>query len=376
MTNLYHKDIYNFENPVNSYWESTTDSNDKYKTLDRDISANVVVIGGGYTGLSCALSLVKKYNEDVVLLEAGHIGWGSSGRNAGFCCIPPAKMSVKKMFNKYGKNETKKFFQNTIEGSNFTKNIIQEHNIDCDLTGDSNYEVAPHPSYFEGIKEEAETYNKEFGIDLNVINLITHQIATVFKSGVKLSIVVGGGNIFRGISASSLGMDRSSADYTGMMATVINSLILQNSLEQKGIPTRVLSAIKMDTVCEPYIRRRALRHIEKGRIVIFAAGTGNPFFTTDSAAALRASEMKCDYLLKATKVDGIYDSDPMINKKAKKLNLLSYDNVIRRNLNVMDTTSITLAKENKIPIIVFSILQKDFLTEIIKGKGSYTIIKD
>ena len=132
----------------------------------------------------------------------------------------------------------------------------------------------------------------------------------------------------------------------------------------------------MDTVCEPYIRRRALRHIEKGRIVIFAAGTGNPFFTTDSAAALRASEMKCDYLLKATKVDGIYDSDPMINKKAKKLNLLSYDNVIRRNLNVMDTTSITLAKENKIPIIVFSILQKDFLTEIIKGKGSYTIIKD
>ena len=218
--------------------------------------------------------------------------------------------------------------------------------------------------------------NKEFGIDLNVINLITHQIATVFKSGVKLSIVVGGGNIFRGISASSLGMDRSSADYTGMMATVINSLILQNSLEQKGIPTRVLSAIKMDTVCEPYIRRRALRHIEKGRIVIFAAGTGNPFFTTDSAAALRASEMKCDYLLKATKVDGIYDSDPMINKKAKKLNLLSYDDVIRRNLKVMDTTSITLAKENKIPIIVFSILQKDFLTEIIKGKGSYTIIKD
>ena len=218
--------------------------------------------------------------------------------------------------------------------------------------------------------------NKEFGIDLNVINLITHQIATVFKSGVKLSIVVGGGNIFRGISASSLGMDRSSADYTGMMATVINSLILQNSLEQKGIPTRVLSAIKMDTVCEPYIRRRALRHIEKGRIVIFAAGTGNPFFTTDSAAALRASEMKCDYLLKATKVDGIYDSDPMINKKAKKLNLLSYDNVIRRNLKVMDATSISLAKESKIPIVVFSILQKDFLTEIIKGKGSYTIIKD
>ena len=170
MANLYHKDIYNFENPVNSYWESTTDSKDKYKTLDRDISANVVVIGGGYTGLSCALSLAKKYNEDVILLEAGHIGWGSSGRNAGFCCIPPAKMSVKKMFNKYGKDETKKFFQNTIEGSNFTKNTIKEYNIDCDLTGDSNYEVAPHPNYFDGIKKEAETYKKEFGIETKVFS--------------------------------------------------------------------------------------------------------------------------------------------------------------------------------------------------------------
>ena len=168
MANLYHKDIYNFENPVNSYWESTVNTKDKYKTLDKDINANVAVIGGGYTGLSCALSLAKKYNEDVVLLEAGHIGWGSSGRNAGFCCIPPAKMSVKKMFNKYGKNETKRFFQNTIEGSNFTKNIIQEYNIDCDLTGDSNYEVAPHPSYFDGIKEEAATYKKEFGIETKV----------------------------------------------------------------------------------------------------------------------------------------------------------------------------------------------------------------
>jgi len=170
MANLYHKDIYNFENPVNSYWESTINTKDRYKTLDKDMSANVVIIGGGYTGLSCALSLAKKYNEDVVLLEAGHIGWGSSGRNAGFCCIPPAKISIKKMFNKYGKNETKKFFQNTIEGSNFTKNTIKEYNIDCDLTGDSNYEVAPHPSYFEGIKEESETYKKEFGIETKVFS--------------------------------------------------------------------------------------------------------------------------------------------------------------------------------------------------------------
>ena len=168
MTNLYHEDIYKFEKPVKSYWESTIDTNNNYKTLDIDINTNIVVIGGGYTGLSCALSLVKKHNEDVVLLEAGHIGWGSSGRNAGFCCIPPAKMSVKKMFNKYGRTETKKFFQNTIEGSNFTKSIIKEYDIDCDLTGDSNFEVAPHPSYFENIKEEAETYKKEFGIETEV----------------------------------------------------------------------------------------------------------------------------------------------------------------------------------------------------------------
>tara|TARA_A100001011_G_scaffold394693_1_gene487727 strand:+ start:2765 stop:3427 length:663 start_codon:yes stop_codon:yes gene_type:complete len=217
--------------------------------------------------------------------------------------------------------------------------------------------------------------NNDFGIDLNTINSLTEQISIIHKDGTKLSIVVGGGNIFRGVSASSSGMDRSSADYTGMMATVINSLILQNSLEQKGIQTRVLSALKMDTVCEPYIRRRAIRHIQKNRIVIFAAGTGNPFFTTDTAATLRASEMKCDFLLKATKVDGIYDSDPLKNSKAKKFNDLTYDDVISRNLKVMDITSITLAKENKIPIVVFSILQKDSLIEIINGKGSFTVIK-
>ena len=221
---------------------------------------------------------------------------------------------------------------------------------------------------------EALMGKKEFGIDLDTINSITSQISMVCKKGIKISIVVGGGNIFRGISASSEGMDRSSADYTGMMATVINSLILQNSLEQKGIQTRVLSAIKMDTVCESYIRRRAIRHIEKNRVVIFAAGTGNPFFTTDTAAALRASEMKCDYLLKATKVDGIYDVDPVKNKNAKKLYDLKYDYVINKNLKIMDTSSISLAKENNIPILVFSILEKNSLLSIIEGKGSYTII--
>ena len=221
---------------------------------------------------------------------------------------------------------------------------------------------------------EALMGDKDFGIDLDTINSITNQISVILKNGIKISIVVGGGNIFRGISASSEGMDRSSADYTGMMATVINSLILQNSLEQKGVPTRVLSAIKMDTVCESYIRRRAMRHIEKKRIVIFAAGTGNPFFTTDTAAALRASEMKCDILFKATKVDGIYDKDPKIDKNAKKLYDLNYDYVINNNLKIMDTASISLAKENNIPILVFSILEKDSLTKIIEGKGSFTII--
>ena len=221
---------------------------------------------------------------------------------------------------------------------------------------------------------EALMGNKEFGIDLETIKSITKQISLIYKKGIKISLVVGGGNIFRGISASSDGMDRTSADYTGMLATVINSLILQNSLEQKGIPTRVLSAIKMDTVCESYIRRRAIRHIEKKRIVIFAAGIGNPFFTTDTAAALRASEMKCDILFKATKVDGIYDKDPKFNKNAKKLYDLNYDYVINNNLKIMDTASISLAKENNIPILVFSILEKDSLTKIIEGKGSYTII--
>ena len=215
----------------------------------------------------------------------------------------------------------------------------------------------------------------DFGIDLPTINAITSQLVSVHNAGIKISVVVGGGNIFRGISGASFGMERSSADYTGMMATVINSLILQNTIEQKGIKTRVLSAIKMDTVCEPYIRRRAIRHIEKNRIVIFAAGTGNPFFTTDTAAALRASEMKCDVLFKATKVDGIYDSDPKKNKKAKKFNSLSYYEAIKRDLKIMDTSSVSLCNENKIPIVVFSILEKNSLLNIVNGKGSFTIIK-
>ena len=171
MASLYHKDIYKFEEPINSYWETTINTKkNEYKEVNKNIQTNIVVIGGGYTGISCALSLAKNFNEDVVLVEAGHIGWGSSARNAGFCCIPPTKMSVKKIFKKYGKEETKKFFKNTIDGSNFTKDLISEYKINCDLTGDCNYEVAPHPSYFESIKKEAEVYKNEFGIETEVFS--------------------------------------------------------------------------------------------------------------------------------------------------------------------------------------------------------------
>ena len=215
---------------------------------------------------------------------------------------------------------------------------------------------------------------KEFGIDLKTIDSITKQIQEIYKLGIKISIVVGGGNIFRGISAQANNMDRTSADYTGMIATIINALLLQSSLEKLGLPTRVLSAIKMDTICEPYIRRRAIRHIEKSRIVIFAAGTGNPFFTTDTAAALRASEMKCDVIFKATMVDGIYDSDPKKNKNAKKFQKLSYNEVINKDLKIMDTSSISLSRDNNISIVVFSLLEKNSLVKASKGEGSFTII--
>ncbi|MAI84877.1 MAG: UMP kinase [Rickettsiales bacterium] len=221
---------------------------------------------------------------------------------------------------------------------------------------------------------EALMGNKEFGIDLKTISQITEQISSIFKDGIKISIVVGGGNIFRGISAETIGMDRTSADYTGMMATVINALLLQNSLEKLNLPTRVLSAIKMDTICEPYIKRRAIRHIEKNRIVIFAAGTGNPFFTTDTAAALRASEMKCDVIFKATKVDGIYDSDPFKNKNAKRFKEISFGDVIKKDLKIMDTSAISLSKENNISIIVFSLLEKNSLVKVSRGLGEFTKI--
>lgn len=222
---------------------------------------------------------------------------------------------------------------------------------------------------------EALMGDKQFGIDLKTIQSITKQIEYLSRNGQKISIVVGGGNIFRGISANEQGMDRTSADYTGMMATVINALILQSCLEKLDISTRVMSAIKMDTICEPYIRRRAIRHLEKKRLLIFAAGTGNPYFTTDTAAALRASEMRCDAIFKATKVDGIYSEDPKKNKNAKRFTNLSYNDVIKDDLKIMDTSAISLSKENNIAIVVFSILDKDALIQACQGKGSYTVIE-
>jgi uridylate kinase len=194
--------------------------------------------------------------------------------------------------------------------------------------------------------------------------------------GVNICLVVGGGNIYRGISAAAIGMERASADYMGMLATVINALALQNALERMGLDTRVLSAIPMTTVCEPYIRRRAIRHMERGRIVIFAAGTGNPFFTTDTAAALRAVEMGCDALLKATQVDGVYSADPKKFKDAKRYTRLTYKEMLSRDLAVMDASAISLSRENKIPILVFSIHTPGAFAKVIAGKGRFTIIEE
>ena len=214
----------------------------------------------------------------------------------------------------------------------------------------------------------------EFGLDPITVNRIASEIKFVAELGVEVCIVVGGGNIFRGVSGASAGMERASADYMGMLATVMNALAMQSALEELGAQTRVQSAIPMQSVSEPYIRRRAVRHMEKGRIVIFAAGTGNPFFTTDTAAALRASEMGCDALLKATKVDGVYSADPETNPDAERFDNLSFLDVLSKDLKVMDAAAVSLARENNIPILVFSIQNADAFLEVAQGGGTYTII--
>jgi len=213
-----------------------------------------------------------------------------------------------------------------------------------------------------------------YGIDPNFINMLAEEIKKVYDIGAQVSIVIGGGNIFRGIQGTSIGMDRATADYMGMLATVINALALQDVLEKKEIPTRVMSAIEMRQVAEPYIRRRAIRHLEKGRIVIFAAGTGSPFFTTDTTGALRAAEIKADVLLKGTKVDGIYDKDPQRFPNAKLLKKISYMDALNRGLRVMDHTAITLCKENNLPIIVFNIKKPDNLKKIVLGEEVGSIV--
>jgi len=223
---------------------------------------------------------------------------------------------------------------------------------------------------------EALMGEREYGLDPATVQRIAAEVKAVHDLGVEVCLVVGGGNIFRGVSGAASGMDRASADYMGMLATVINALAMQSALENVGIHTRVLSAIPMQTVCEPYIRRRAMRHMEKGRVVIFAAGTGNPSFTTDTAAALRAFEMNCDVIIKATKVDGVYSDDPVQNPAAERYDRLTYREVLARDLRVMDATAIAHARENNIPILVFSVHDAGALVDVVQSKGNFTLIED
>ena len=224
------------------------------------------------------------------------------------------------------------------------------------------------------ISGEALLGNNQFGLDIKTITYIANEIKEVYKNNYEICLIIGGGNIFRGIQGASEGIDRSTSDYMGMLATVINALSMQSALEKIDVPTRVQSAISMSQIAEPYIRRKAIRHLEKRRIVIFAAGTGNPFFSTDTAAALRASEMNCAMIVKGTKVDGIYDKDPITNKDANFYKKISYIDILNKNLKVMDSTAISLAKDSKIPIIVTNLSTKNSMLNAIRGIGKFSII--
>lgn len=223
---------------------------------------------------------------------------------------------------------------------------------------------------------EALMGDGEFGLDFATLERVAADVRAVHQMGVEVSMVIGGGNIFRGISGAAAGLERANADYMGMLATVMNALAVQGVLEQVGVPTRVLSAIPMASVCEPYIRRKAIRHMEKGRVVIFAAGTGNPFFTTDTTAALRAAEMNCEALLKGTQVDGVYTSDPKTDPNAERFEHLTYLDVLSQDLRVMDASAISLARENNIPILVFSIHNSGAFADVLSGRGRFTLISD
>lgn len=224
------------------------------------------------------------------------------------------------------------------------------------------------------ISGEALMGAENYGIDTTTVESIAADLKEAAELGAQVCLVVGGGNIFRGLSGAAAGIERATADYMGMLATVINALALQAALERIGLPTRVQSAIPMMSICEPYIRRRAMRHMEKGRVVIFAAGTGNPFFTTDTAAALRAAEMGCDAMFKATQVDGVYSADPKVDRNAERYDFLSYHEVLSRDLKVMDASAVSLSRENRIPIVVFSIRSRGNLGAILRGTGRCTVI--
>lgn len=224
------------------------------------------------------------------------------------------------------------------------------------------------------VSGEALMGAQPYGIDMETADRIAGEVSAAVHAGYEMCLVIGGGNIFRGLSAAAKGMDRAAADYMGMLATIMNALAMQTALERQGVSTRVQSAIPMTTVCEPYIRRRAIRHMEKGRVVIFAAGTGNPFFTTDTAAALRAAEMGCDALFKGTGVDGVYDSDPRRNPDAERFETLDYMDVLARDLKVMDASAVTLMRDNQIPIVVFNIRETGRLARVLDGQGVCTVV--
>ena len=226
------------------------------------------------------------------------------------------------------------------------------------------------------ISGEALMGSQSYGIDIETVDRIAADVADAVRGGTQMCLVIGGGNIFRGLAGAAKGIDRATADYMGMLATVMNALALQNALERLGVDTRVQSAIPMSSVSEPYIRRRALRHIEKGRIVLFAAGTGNPYFTTDTAAALRAAEMGCDALFKGTSVDGVYNADPKKVTDATRYDTLSFNKVLGDDLKVMDAAAVALCRDNNIPIVVFNIRQPGNLAEVIEGRGTATIVQD
>ncbi len=226
------------------------------------------------------------------------------------------------------------------------------------------------------ISGEALMGSGSYGIELETVNRIAEDVKAAIDIGTQVCLVVGGGNIFRGMQAAASGMDRATADYMGMLGTIMNALALQNALEQIGVNTRVQSAIPMMTVCEPYIRRRAIRHMEKGRVVIFAAGLGSPFFTTDTPAALRAAEMSCDALMKGTGVDGVYSADPKKDPKAVRHDRLTYMDVLSRDLKVMDASAVALARDSKIPIVVFNIREKMNFVRVLQGKGLSTVISN